>query len=224
MRIYAIRLERLSANILIIRHVQAALQGKNLMHLVNISSDAVYGDFENPIIERAALAPGSFHGIMHLMRETAINMQGGFPITHVRPTLIYGSDDPHNGYGPNRFMRQALAGEDIALFGKGEERRDHIFIGDVAEIVWRVIAHRATGAVNAATGQTRSFHALAELCIKLGQSSSKICYLERSGPMPHNGLRPFDVGNITRAFPDFRFTPIEDGLSQFRNTAKRRAA
>ena len=25
----------------------------------------------------------------------------------LRPTLIYGSKDPHNGYGPNRFMRQA---------------------------------------------------------------------------------------------------------------------
>jgi len=217
-------LEQLSANILIIQHVQAALKGKKLAHLVNISSDTVYGDLENPIAERAALAPGSIHGLMHLIRETAINTQGGFPITHVRPTLIYGRDDPHNGYGPNRFMRQALAGEDISLFGKGEERRDHIFIGDLAEILWRVIAHRAIGAVNAATGQTHSFHELAELCIKLGQSSSQIRYLERSGPMPHNGLRPFDVSNITNAFPDFRFTPIEDGLSQFKKESKRRAA
>ncbi|MGE3624607.1 MAG: NAD-dependent epimerase/dehydratase family protein, partial [Bdellovibrionales bacterium] len=114
-------LDQLNANILLIKHVQAALKGRQLAHLVNISSDAVYGDLEGPIKESTPLAPGSFHGIMHLAREVAINDQGGCPTVHVRPTLIYGRDDPHNGYGPNRFMRQAAAGEDIPLFGKGEE-------------------------------------------------------------------------------------------------------
>ena len=27
----------------------------------------------------------------------------------LRPSLLYGIGDPHNGYGPNRFRRQALA-------------------------------------------------------------------------------------------------------------------
>jgi nucleoside-diphosphate-sugar epimerase len=34
--------------------------------------------------------------------------------------------DPHNGYGPNRFRRLAAGGEEIVLFGEGEERRDHV--------------------------------------------------------------------------------------------------
>jgi UDP-glucose 4-epimerase len=41
----------------------------------------------------------------------------------VRSTLIYGEGDPHNGHGPNRFRRLAAAGQEIVLFGEGEERR-----------------------------------------------------------------------------------------------------
>jgi nucleoside-diphosphate-sugar epimerase len=40
--------------------------------------------------------------------------------------------DPHNGYGPNRFRRLAAAGQEIVLFGGGEERRDHVLVDDVA--------------------------------------------------------------------------------------------
>jgi UDP-glucose 4-epimerase len=35
----------------------------------------------------------------------------------------------------------------------------------------------------------------------------------RSGPMPHNGYRPFDTSACRAAFPDFRATPIDRGLA-----------
>ena len=33
--------------------------------------------------------------------------EGGVPVGILRPTLVYGANDPHNGYGPNRFRRLA---------------------------------------------------------------------------------------------------------------------
>jgi UDP-glucose 4-epimerase len=30
--------------------------------------------------------------------------------------------------------------------------------------------------------------------------------------MPHNGYRPFDVSATRAAFPDFRYTPLREGL------------
>ena len=36
----------------------------------------------------------------------------------------------------------------------------------------------------------------------------------RSGAMPHNGYRPFDPGAIHAAFPDFRITPLDEGLAK----------
>ena len=51
----------------------------------------------------------------------------------VRPTLVYGEGDPHNGYGPNRFIK-LIKKKPIELFGRGEELRDHVWINDVSRL------------------------------------------------------------------------------------------
>ena len=99
---------------------------------------------------------------MHLARELMLKATVKAPFAVVRSTLIYGEGDPHNGYGPNRFRRLAAAGQEIVLFGEGEERRDHVLVDDVAEIVCRVIEHRSRGTLNIATGEVYSFRDIAE--------------------------------------------------------------
>ena len=84
-------------------------------------------------------------GTMHLARELMLKATVKAPLVVVRSTLINGEGDPHSGYGPNRFRRLAAAGQEIVLFGEGEERRDHVLIDDVAEIVCRVIERRSRG-------------------------------------------------------------------------------
>ena len=175
-------------------------------HVVNISSDAVYGDFAEPITESSWAAPSTLHGVMHLARELMFRAEVRAPLAILRPTLIYGAADPHNGYGPNRFRRLAASGEPITLFGEGEERRDHVWVGDVAELALRVLYRRSAGVLNVATGTVHSFRSIAE------RFSKNIKNTPRTGPMPHNGYRPFDAAATRKAFPDFRYTPLDEGL------------
>jgi nucleoside-diphosphate-sugar epimerase len=177
-------------------------------HVINISSDAVYADSAAPLTEASCAEPGSLHGAMHLAREVMFRAEVKAPLAILRPSLLYGASDPHNGYGPNRFRRLAVEGKEIVLFGEGEERRDHVYIGDVAELVARVLYHRSTGVLNIATGKVHSFREIAE------RFSSKVKGTPRSGPMPHNGYRPFDPAGVRKAFPDFRFTPLDEGLKR----------
>jgi len=177
-------------------------------HVVNISSDAVYADSDEPLTETSCAAPSSLHGAMHLAREVMFRAEVKAPLATLRPTLIYGAADPHNGYGPNRFRRLAAEGREIVLFGEGEERRDHVWIGDVADLVVRVLYRRSTGVLNIATGTVHSFR---DIALKF---SSKVKGSPRSGPMPHNGYRPFDPAATRKAFPDFRYTPLGDGLKR----------
>ncbi len=44
-------------------------------------------------------------------RDHAGRGGGATPYASLRPTLIYGVDDPHNGYGPNSFRRLAAVGK-----------------------------------------------------------------------------------------------------------------
>lgn len=191
-----------------------ALREVDVSHVVNISSDAVYADGPLPLSETSPTAPTSMHGAMHLAREIAFASELKAPIAQLRPTLIYGPDDPHNGYGPNRFRRLAHANQEIVLFGEGEERRDHVFIDDVAELAVRVLAYRSQGALNVATGTVHSFRSIAERVVALSPNKVRISGRPRQGPMPHDGLRTFDPAAATSAFPDFAFTPLDIGLAK----------
>jgi len=205
-------------NLEMLTPVIAALNKVLPSHLLYISSDAVYADAPDPLTETSCADPGSLHGAMHrareLVLETEVAAPLGIPLGVLRPTLIYGAKDPHNGYGPNRFRRLAAAGEEIVLFGEGEERRDHVDVADVAELAARMVLHRSSGVLNAATGTVASFRDLAEQVSGLFDTSVAIKGSPRNGPMPHNGYRPFDPAATKRAFPDFSYTTLDEGLAR----------
>lgn len=193
--------------------------GTPVSHVVNIGSDAIYADSAGPLTEESSAAPDSLHGVTHLARELMFRAAVNAPLAMLRPTLIYGPGDPHNGYGPNRFRRLAAQGEGIALFGQGEERRDHVYIDDVAEIIVRVLRHRSTGSLNIATGEVHTFREIAERVIRLSHKANAITAVPRTGSMPHNGYRAFDIAACRAAFADFRYTPLPEGLAKAHKAA-----
>lgn len=95
-------LAMLRENLVMAEAVCTALRKRPVSHVIYISSDAVYEDSREPITEITSAAPSSLHGAMHLTREIALREAFSGPLALVRPTLVYGLDDPHNGYGPNR--------------------------------------------------------------------------------------------------------------------------
>jgi len=190
-----------------------ALKMKPVAHVIYISSDAVYKDSPKELTEASCAEPGAIHGVMHLTREVALSQDYSGPLALVRPTLVYGFDDPHNGYGPNRFRRLAAAGKDIQLFGEGEELRDHVDVNDIAELVYLIAMHRSSGVANAVSGEVVSFKVLAEHASAAFTGNVKVIGSPRSGPMPHNGYRPFDNSAVLKAFLGFRFRGWREGLS-----------
>jgi UDP-glucose 4-epimerase len=206
-------IKMLIENVRMAEAVCAALVIRPVAHLVYISSDAVYKDSLEPLCESSSAEPASLHGAMHLVREVMLRSEFSGPHLFVRPTLIYGIDDPHNGYGPNRFRRLAAAEEDIQLFGDGEEQRDHVAVTDIAELVLRLVLHRSIGIVNAVTAEVVSFRTLAEFCA--GQFTPQVAVRPspRLGPVPHNGYRAFAPSAALAAFPDFKFTPWRKGVA-----------
>lgn len=204
-------------NVRMMAAVCIALGSIPVEHVIYISSDAVYADADVPLSETSCAHPTSLHGVMHLAREIMLADVCKGPLCILRPTLIYGAADPHDGYGPNRFRRLANRGEEIILFGEGEERRDHVYIDDVAEIVARCVAQKSEGALNIATGTVVSFLEIAEKIAGMVSKPPTIRTLPRTGPMPHRGYRAFDASSTTRAFPDFRYTPLEIGLTLSQN-------
>jgi nucleoside-diphosphate-sugar epimerase len=191
------------------------LAERTVAHLLYISSDAVYGDDANPVTEGSARAPSTLHGLMHAAREGMLAAAARAPVAFLRPTLVYGAADPHNGYGPNRFRREAQAGGPIRMFGEGEEKRDHILVDDVAALALLILGHRSRGVLNAVTGRSVPFREIAELVAR-GYPGVQVESQPRPGPRPHLLHRFFDVTACRQAFPRFRATPLEEGLERAR--------
>jgi UDP-glucose 4-epimerase len=202
-------------NMKICDNVCKSLEGKKINKLIYISSDAVYSDTSMKITEKSKALPDSIHGMMHLMRE--INLQISFKkkLCILRPTLIYGVGDSHQGYGPNRFINLARKNKDIFLFGKGEERRDHIYIDDLINILFKCIKNNKFGVFNLASGMVSSFNKIAEIAVTLTNSKSKIFNTKRVGLMPHNGYRPFNVTLIKKFFKNIELNTIENGMKKY---------
>jgi nucleoside-diphosphate-sugar epimerase len=196
------------------QHLAAFLTAGKCAHAVYISSDAVYADDANPVSEESCCDPSSFHGLMHLVRERMLAdaaQKSKVPLLLLRPTAIYGAGDTHNSYGPNRFVRTALNEGQIKLFGEGEEKRDHLYIKDLSAITRRALERRSRGVLNVAAGKSVSFFELAEAVARLSGKDIKIEGSPRVNPVTH---RHFNITSIYHAFPDFKVTDLEHGLSR----------
>jgi nucleoside-diphosphate-sugar epimerase len=155
------------------------------------------------------------------------------PVCILRLTAVYGPGDTHNAYGPNRFVRDALGRGRIVLFGKGEERRSHVYVDDAAEIIGRALLHRSSGTLNVAQRRALTYQQVADEVTRLVGKPVEIVYAPRTVPTIHRPYKPTQVFrfiyNLGRpigpvvhrtflnsalfaAFPDFQFTPIEQGL------------
>ena len=179
--------------------------------VVYLSSDSVYPIATGLVSEASSAKPDDLYGMMHFAREMMVKSATKAPVAVLRSTLVYGAEDTHNSYGPNRLRRMAHKDGKITLFGEGEETRDHILVDDVAALIMLVLRHRSIGTLNLATGRSISYAELAKKVAALLDKPIDIIGTSRQTPITH---RHFDVTAIHKAFPTFNFTPLDKGLAK----------
>ncbi len=200
-------------NLLMAEHVGNALEQAPCHHVVYISSDAVYDEAANPVREAGLCDSGGLYGHMHRGREIIMKTalaKARTPLLILRPTALYGAGDTHRGYGPNRFLRTALQDKQIALFGNGDEKRDHLHIDDFTRLIQACLMHRSEGLLNVASGTSVPFHEVASAVADIVGGDIEIKRSPQTNPVTH---RHFDITELLRAFPDFRLTPLKQGLT-----------
>jgi nucleoside-diphosphate-sugar epimerase len=95
------------------------------------------------------------------------------------------------------------------LGGEGEETRDHILDADVARLVVQVVKRRSHGVLNLASGTSHSFREVAEMVAACFKPPTIVKGSLRNAPVTH---RRFDVKALHEAFPEFRFTPLDEAI------------
>lgn len=216
-----------------------ALERSPCAHFVYLSSDAVYDAHQIPLDEDSTREPTDLYALAHTAREMMLGSAlaaKGIPLCVLRLTTIYGPGDTHVSYGPNRFVRSALKDGRIEIFGKGEERRSHVYIGDAVALIGLSLAHRSSGTLNVACRPAVSFLEVAQAVIRLAGRPVRFDYSPRTVPVIHRPYKPtqlfrfiYNLGRpigqvvhrtfvnsaVFAAFPEFSFTPLEKGLALF---------
>ncbi|MBI1202290.1 MAG: NAD-dependent epimerase/dehydratase family protein [Rhodopseudomonas sp.] len=172
-----------------LRHVcKAALaQGAAAPVVVYASSSAVYGHAGGAakLDESIEVAPTSNYGIAKRYGELYLSAQHaehGLNSTAFRIFNIYGPRQDERLVLP-RFIRQALAGDPLELFGAGDHTRDFVFVSDVvAAMLAASNVRNGHQIVNACSGEETSVLALAQSVIRLAHSQSRIVHK----PQPAN--------------------------------------
>jgi UDP-glucose 4-epimerase len=110
-----------------------ACVGRPIVRFVHASSSSVYGDRAPiPMREDALPQPVSPYGVTKMAAEQLgylYHVNYGVPVVAMRYFTVYGPRQrPDMAF--HRFIKAALRGEPIALYGDGEQTRDFTFVSD----------------------------------------------------------------------------------------------
>lgn len=156
--------------------------------LVHVSTSSVYGR-ESSGDETQVTAPDSPYGVTKLAAEhlvRAYHRNFAVPMTILRYFSIYGPRQrPDMGY--HIFIDRILRGENITVFGDGNQTRGNTYIDDCVEATVRAIGHGPTGeAFNVGGGEMISAIGAIRLIEELTGRAADLAYAPaRPGEQSH---------------------------------------
>jgi nucleoside-diphosphate-sugar epimerase len=126
----------------------------------------------------------------------------------------------HNTYGPRMrltdgraiptFVRQALAGEPLTVYGDGSQTRSFTYVTDLVEGIWKLMQASVNDPVNLGNPREMTLLELAKQILRLSGSRSEIAF--RPLPTDDPKVRQPDIGRARRLLGWEPTVDVEEGL------------
>ena len=166
----------------------------------------------NPIGPRSVYDEAKRFGetlVAHFQREKLAN--AGI----VRIFNTYGpSMDPYDGRVVSNFIRQALHGKPLTIYGSGEQTRSFCYIDDLVRGIMAMAHSSQPGPINLGNPEERTLLNLAELVLDITGSSSTLEFFELPEDDPKQRCP-----DITKAKSLLSWEPAVDISTGIRKTA-----
>lgn len=163
--------------------LHAAMKIKNINRIVCTSSSEIYGTALKPSIDELhPLNPTSPYAASKVAADRfafSYYQTYGLPVAIIRPFNTYG---PRHTYDViPKFIRMALKGEDITIYGSGSQSRDFTYVDDmIRAFLIMGEGKKAIGeTVNFGTGKDISINEIAKQIVRLTGGRSKIVHVEK---------------------------------------------
>jgi len=180
-------------------HVLRAAAEAGVKKLVLASSAAVYGNNPaSPKNEAMRPEPLSPYAVTKLDGEFYCDMfarEGWLQTAALRFFNVFGPrQDPASAYAAAVpiFIRQALAGNPLTVYGDGSQTRDFVFVRDIVRALeFCVATEGVTGVFNCGYGESISINDLIGIIIRETGSSSEVTHQPaRDGDVLHSCSDP----------------------------------
>ena len=216
-----------TTNILGILNLLEAVKasGRRTRVVFTSTGGAIYGDFTDPPnFETFPKDPESPYAISKLASEYYLAYYGrlhAMDHVSVRFGNVYGPrQDPHGEAGVVAiFCNRILEGKPLTIYGDGEQTRDYVYVGDVANAVWRGATFDLppagtldTRSFNVGTGIGTSVIELARLLQEAAGSDAEIHFAP-----PRPGEQRESFLNIDKARGELGWEPgvsLAEGLAR----------
>lgn len=121
---------------------------------------------------------------------------------------------PNDGRVVSNFIMQALRGEEITVYGEGQQTRSFCYVTDLVDGFVRLMRSpdKVTGPVNLGNPDERTILDLAETILRLTESKSKIIYKDL--PVDDPIQRCPDIAKAKSLLKWQPTVPLEDGLKE----------
>jgi UDP-glucose 4-epimerase len=196
--------------------LEAARQAE-VPRLVFSSSNAPLGANAYPASEDKPVAPLSPYGASKAAGEaycSAYHGAYGMDAVVVRFSNAYGPGSAHKGNVIPLFIRRMRAGEELVVYGDGDQTRDFVFCEDLAAGL--IVAARTPGVggqiFQLASGVETSLNRLLELLSAASGISPRV---RREPPRPGEILRNYSLIDKARSVLGYSpAVPLEEGLKR----------
>lgn len=188
------------------------------------SGGTYYGECSRPAAESAAPSPLSPYGVSKLSSEfylRAYRALHGLDFTVLRYGNVYGPrQDPHGEAGVVAiFCQRLLADQPLWVFGNGRQKRDYVYVGDVARASFHALRRGSGQAINIGTGRPVSVNELAQTLTAIHGGPSRVI---RKSARPGELFRSWmDVRKARRVLGWRAELGLADGLARtYRHIAR----
>jgi UDP-glucose 4-epimerase len=217
-------LEGLEINILGLLNVLEIARDNKVKKVIQISSGAPLGKQKIPFNEKKLPLPISLYGASKLAGEgycSAFSSSFDLNVTVLRFASVYGPFSFHKQSAAHRFIKDILKGEEIIIYGKGNQTRDFLYVKDACNSIYLALTKKLSDNFNLfhigkgkETSINNLFCLIKEELESRGYKVKKPIYKkERKGEIKRNYF------DIKKAKKYLRFLPKTDLKSGIKNTA-----
>ena len=206
-------IDNYTKNIIMFNNLLMGIKNKKGLKIIFLSSAAVYGEdiAQNNTTVKSNINIRTFYGSSKYSNEKILefySFYNNFKYLILRLPLVFGLGDKSLGYGPTLFFNSALNKKKILIWGDGHEKREFLYVKDVARIIYKLKGFNKNQTLNIVSGQSYSYMDVINIIRKMFKIEISVINRKRSKKKVNHFFNNSDMRKI-----NFKFSSIYKSLN-----------